>query len=65
MANRKEYPLEKESSHLAVDIRQIELSSSQIRESVKNESSIRDLVKREVADYIREHNLYKSEKEEQ
>ena len=65
VANRKEYPLDKKSAHLVVDIRQIELSSSQIRELVKNESSIRGLVKREVADYIREHDLYKSEKEEQ
>jgi len=65
VANRKEYPLDKKSAYLVVDIRQIELSSSQIRKLVKNDSSIRGLVKREVADYIREHDLYKSEKEEQ
>ena len=60
VANRKEYPLEKRSPHLAVDIRQIELSSSQIRELVKNRSSIKGLAKKEVANYIQEHNLYKS-----
>ncbi len=60
VANRKEYPLDKRGSYLVVDIRQIELSSSQIRELVKNKSSIKGLVKEEVAEYIQEHNLYKS-----
>jgi len=60
VANRKEFPLDKRSSHLVVDIRQIELSSSQIRELVKNRSSVKGLVKKEVAEYIQEHNLYKS-----
>lgn len=58
VANRKEYPLDKKSSYLVVDIRQIKLSSSQIRELVKNKSSIKGLVKEEVANYIQEHNLY-------
>ena len=59
VANRKEYPLNKKSSYVVVDIRQIELSSSQIRELVKNESSIKGLAKKEVAEYIQEHNLYR------
>ena len=58
VANRKEYPLDKKSAYSAVDIRQIELSSSQIRELVKKKSSIKGLVKEEVAEYIQEHNLY-------
>ena len=58
VANRKEYPLDKKSSYLVVDIRQIELSSSQIRELVKNKSSIKGLVKEKVAEYIQEHKLY-------
>ncbi len=60
VANRREYPLDKRSPYLVVDIRQIELSSSQIRELVKKGSSIKGLVKEEVANYIQEHNFYKS-----
>ena len=58
VANRKVYPLDKKSTYSTIDIRQIELSSSQIRELVKNRSSIKGLVKKEVEDYIQEHNLY-------
>ncbi len=60
VANRKEYPLGDEDSYLIVDIRQVELSSSQIRELIKNKSSIKGLVKETVANYIQKHNLYKS-----
>ena len=60
VANRKEYPLNKRTPYLAVDIRQIELSSSQIRRLVKKQSSIKGLVKEAVESYIQEYNLYKS-----
>lgn len=60
VANRKEYLLEGIDSYLMVDIRQINLSSSQIRELVKNKRNIRHLVKEKVADYIQQHNLYKN-----
>ncbi|MCK4912376.1 MAG: nicotinate (nicotinamide) nucleotide adenylyltransferase [Candidatus Omnitrophica bacterium] len=59
VANRKEYPLEKRTPYLVVDIRQIELSSSQIRELVKSQSSIKGLVKEAVESYIQERSLYK------
>jgi len=60
VANRKEYPLNKRTPYLAVDIRQIELSSSQIRRLVKKQSSIKGLVKEAVESYIQKYNLYKS-----
>ena len=49
-----------EDSYLVVDIRQIGVSSSQIRELVKNKRSIRYLVKEKVADYMQQHNLFKN-----
>ena len=67
VANRKEYPFgdlslaEKDKdSYLAVNIRQIEISSSQIREMVKNKRSIKYLVSENVEDYIQQHNLFQS-----
>lgn len=60
VANRKEYLSEDIESCLKVDIRQIDLSSSQIRELVKNKRCIKELVKQNVAEYIQQHNLYKN-----
>lgn len=60
VANRKEYFLEDSDSYFMIDIRQIELSSSQIRELVKSKRNIEHLVKKNVAEYIQQHNLYKN-----
>lgn len=40
------------------DFEALEISSSQVREHVKNKKSIKDLVPKEVEQYIKEHGLY-------
>lgn len=59
VANRREYPLDKKNLYSKVEIRQIKLSSSQIRELVRSGSSLKGLVEESVADYIEKHSLYK------
>ncbi|MFH1519739.1 MAG: nicotinate (nicotinamide) nucleotide adenylyltransferase [Candidatus Omnitrophota bacterium] len=59
VGKRREYPLDDNEFYHTVNIRQIEASSSQIRELVKNGCSIRHLVTENVAKYIQQHELYK------
>ncbi len=59
VAKRREYPLDGNEFYHTVNIRQVETSSSQIRELIKNGCSIRHLVTENVAKYIQQHNLYK------
>ncbi len=59
VACRNNYPLEEKSNFILLEIAQFYISSSQIRQLVKEGHSIRHLVKDSVADYIERHKLYK------
>ena len=58
VANRQSYPLTREDDFILLDITQIDLSSSQIRELIKNKKPIDELVTKEILDYIKQHKLY-------
>ncbi|MFH1504701.1 MAG: nicotinate-nucleotide adenylyltransferase [Candidatus Omnitrophota bacterium] len=57
-AQRKNYPLKEKDSFLIVNIRQVDISSSRIRDLVKKGKSIRGFVKQGVVEYINQHRLY-------
>jgi len=58
VAHRQNYPLKREDGFILLDITQIDLSSSHIRELIKEKESIERLVTKEVLDYIEQHKLY-------
>jgi nicotinate-nucleotide adenylyltransferase len=60
VAQRDNYPLKIENDFIVVNITQIDLSSSQIRELIKKEKPIDKLVPAKVLDYIKKHKLYKN-----
>jgi len=59
VASRDKYPLKKEDDFIILDIIQINISSSQIRDLVKKGHCIRYLVPQTVASYIEELKLYR------
>lgn len=59
VARRREFPLRKKNNFIAVDILHIGISSSLIRELVKEKKSIRYLVPLEVEKYIKRYKLYR------
>ncbi|UCD14941.1 MAG: nicotinate (nicotinamide) nucleotide adenylyltransferase [Candidatus Omnitrophota bacterium] len=59
VAQRKETPFKASGDFTVVDITQISISSSQIRDRFKAGALIKNFVKDSVADYIEKHNLYK------
>ena len=59
VAHRKECPLKSKEDFVVVEITQINISSSQIRNLVRDGRSIKSLVDARVANYIREQGLYK------
>jgi nicotinate-nucleotide adenylyltransferase len=59
VAHRENYPIDKSSDFILANITQIDVSSSQIRDLIKQGRSIRYLVKGSIKDYIEKHNLYK------
>ena len=58
VACRNNYPLKEKDNFILLDIAQFYISSSQIRQLIKQGHCIRHLVKDSVADYIEKHNLY-------
>jgi nicotinate-nucleotide adenylyltransferase len=58
VAERKDYPLKHINNFILVDITQIHISSSQIRELVHQGGSIKYLVRDNVANYIKKRKLY-------
>jgi len=59
VAQRKVTPLKDKDSFTVIDIPQVDISSSKIRELIKKDVSIKDMVEKKVAEYIQIHNLYK------
>ncbi|MCF7895227.1 MAG: nicotinate-nucleotide adenylyltransferase [Candidatus Omnitrophica bacterium] len=59
VAKRRGSPFRSSKSFKQVDIIQIELSSSQIRERIKKGKTVKYLVPKKVENYIKENNLYK------
>jgi len=59
VACRNNHPLEEKSSFILLEIAQFYISSSKIRQLVKQGHCIRHLVKDSIADYIEKHKLYK------
>lgn len=60
VAQRKVMPLKNKDSFTIIDIPQVDISSSKIRELVKKDISIQDMVEKPVEKYIKKHNLYKA-----
>lgn len=58
VARRDNYPLDNKNSFLMVDIRQVDISSSRIRELISKGDDVRPFLKQRVFDYIAEHKLY-------
>jgi nicotinate-nucleotide adenylyltransferase len=58
VAQRKEAPFKRGSDFISLDILQIGISSSLIRELLRQGLSIRYLVHPKVEEYIKKHNLY-------
>ncbi|MCF7876955.1 MAG: nicotinate-nucleotide adenylyltransferase [Candidatus Omnitrophica bacterium] len=58
VAKRRGSPFQGNKSFKRVDIIQVELSSSQIRERIKEKKTIKYLVPKEVEKYIKDNNLY-------
>lgn len=58
VACRNDYPLKEKDDFVLLDIAQLYISSSQIRQLASQGHSIQHLVKDKVADYIKKHNLY-------
>lgn len=63
VVRREKYPLNRKDNFIVLDITQIDISSSQIRELVHKGCAIKYLVRDNVAEYIRKHNLYGKEKQ--
>ena len=59
VGHRDQYPLKDKDDFIILDIIQIDLSSSKIRDLIQNGHSIRYLVSEKVADYIEKHQLYR------
>lgn len=59
VACRNNYPLKEKDDFVLLDIAQLYISSSQIRQLINDGHCIQHLVKDSVADYIEKHNLYK------
>lgn len=59
VAQRQEAPAEKKDDFIFVDIIQIGISSSQIREMIKKGRIVKNLVRDNVWKYIEEHRLYR------
>ena len=59
VVNRKSYPFKEKNNFRLLNITQLEISSSQIRDLVKNNRSVRYLTGDNIANYIQQHNLYK------
>ena len=59
VADRKNYPLKDKDDFLVVDITQIYLSSTQVRETLKIDESIQNFLAGDLVKYIKQHNLYK------
>lgn len=55
---RKESPLREKDDFIIADISPIDISSSRIREMIKRGESVKELIPKEVGEYIREHRLY-------
>ena len=60
VANRENYPLGDKNDFIIADITQIDISSSQIRDMVREGESVEEFVKKNVLDYIDQHKLYKN-----
>lgn len=58
VACRNNYPLKAKNNFILLDIAQLYISSSQIRQLVKEGHCIEHLVKDKVFEYIKKHNLY-------
>ena len=59
VGHRQSYPLAREDDFIILDITQIDLSSSHIRELIRENKSIDELVTKEVLEYINQYNLYR------
>jgi nicotinate-nucleotide adenylyltransferase len=59
VAKRRGSSFRSSKSFKQVDIIQIELSSSQIRERIKKGKTVKYLIPKKVEDYIKENNIYK------
>lgn len=58
VACRDNYPLKEKGNFILLDIAQLYISSSQIRQLVRDGHCIQHLVREKVADYIEKHRLY-------
>jgi len=58
VAKREDYPLQTKSDFIILDITQIYISSSQIREKLSKQESVEGLVPEVIIKYIEDHNLY-------
>jgi len=58
VARRENYPLQEKDNFMVMDITQVAISSSQIRQLAGEERSIRYFVRDSVAEYIRQQGLY-------
>ena len=58
VACRNDYPLKEKDDFILLAIAQLYISSSQIRQLVKEGHCIKHLVREKVANYIEKHNLY-------
>jgi len=58
IAQRENYPLVTENSYLKLKITQIGISSSRIRQAIKEGCSVRYFLSDGVGDYIRKHRVY-------
>ena len=60
---RKGYPKQSDYPLIWVDVLRIDLSSSLIREKLRQDRSIKYLVTREVEEYIKQEGLYRDKKD--
>ncbi len=64
VAKRDDYPLKSKDDFIVVNITQIDSSSSQIRELIKQKKPIDKLVPAKVLEHIKKHNLFINRREE-